>query len=225
MRRQNVHCRLTLSLASLCALLLVCLFHAPPEGARAYLTGRDGAENVFTTGENTSEVVEQFSQSSLTAGTNIFEKRVAVKNTGNIPCYVRVFLAFSDSSICGLSELSADGKNFYKEEAFQDHPGKGWTYGGDGYYYYASALQPGETTAELLQKVTTTFPEGAKIRDFEIIVYEESIQARDGSGALFPEGITCQQAFSDFVPQGSSVQEGGYSAAPAASNDQTGNGS
>ncbi len=214
---------LALPIAALAAFLLVCLFHAPPEGAMAYLTGRDGTENDFTAGVNTSQVVEQFSQSSLTTGANTFEKEVAVQNTGDIPCYVRVFLAFSDSSICGISELSADGVNFYPEADFRTHLNAGWVYGGDGYYYYEMALSPGEETTDLLRKITTTFPEGAKIRDYEIIVYEESVQTRSADGTLLTGEDACQQAFSDFLSFSGGTQGSADSQESSASADLTGN--
>lgn len=38
-------------------------------------------------------------------GENIYKKRVAVKNTGTVPCYVRVYAGFSDSAVEDVSQL------------------------------------------------------------------------------------------------------------------------
>ncbi|MGN1023928.1 MAG: hypothetical protein ACI4OJ_10540 [Lachnospiraceae bacterium] len=195
----------TLPLAVIAAVSLFLLFRTPPGDTLAYLTAREGKTGSFTTGQNTSQVVEQFSESSLQEGANNFPKQVAVKNTGNLPCYVRVILTFSDSTIAARSVLSADGENYYEENAFRAHLNPGWVYGADGSYYYEPILLPGEETTKLLEKVTTTFPEGAKLRDFEIIVYEESIQIRRGDGSTYTGSDACQQAFADFLSKSSTT--------------------
>lgn len=196
-------------LAVLAAVSLVLFFRAPPGNTLAYLTAGEETTNRFTTGQNTSEVVEQFSESSLQEGENTFPKQVVVANTGDLPCYVRVLLTFSDSTIAARSMLSADGVNFYGEEDFRTHLTPGWVYGADGSYYYEPVLLPGEKTSSLLQKVTTTFPEGAKLRDFEIIVYEESVQVRRGDGSSCTGSDACEQAFADFLSQGGSTTAAG----------------
>ena len=53
-----------------------------------------------------------------------------------------------------------------------------WIFGTDGWYYYRDVLEVGERTDRLLEKVEVSVPQELedRIKEFEILVYGESIQ-------------------------------------------------
>ena len=151
----------------------------------AYLTDTDRAENTFTAGHNVSTVEETYTPPVLTEGVNEYEKRVKIKNTGNVSCYVRAYLAFSDSETADRSQLSADGKNFSAVGAYLRGLSGGWVWdASDGYCYYTQPLAPGESTSELLRAVRTRCDTPEQVRRTQLIVYEETIQCADETGVI-----------------------------------------
>lgn len=129
-----------------------------------------------------------------------------VKNTGTVPCYVRVYVAFSDSSVADVSELSPDGSSFFSAESYADHLPEHWTYIEEpddaelgGYYYYTEPVAAGKTTDALFKKVKTTFQTAADVQDYEIIVYAESVQTADKDGAEFTGSDPWKQAWTEFL--------------------------
>lgn len=145
-------------------------------GSLSYLHAEDRKSNPFTVGFNESEIVEDYTvPDSLDEGTDI-SKMVQVKNSGSVPCYVRVLAVPSsepDSFCLGTCETADDDlesdKLWYHEE--------GW----DHYYYYKRILQPGETTELLFTEITVLSDlkelEKADVEDAQIMIYEESNQA------------------------------------------------
>ena len=139
----------------------------------AYLIANDSKVNEFRVGENDIEIVEEFTAPpELKPGANI-TKKPSVHNTGNLPCFVRMRVDFSDSEAEKFCEVDYNKTNswFYNE--------------GDGYYYYTKILQPGgHTEPELFTNVhiKEEYEEnGVKKKytvndmiDFDIMVYAES---------------------------------------------------
>jgi hypothetical protein len=158
----------------------------------AYFTDAEATVNTMSVGHDTTEIVETFTPpNEVPKNTETtYTKDVAVRNDGTVPCYVRVFLDFSDQLARDGSKVSADGTNYYSMADFASHLPSGWTYvsTGDlsGYYYYTTALKTGESTSSLIKSVKTTLGSYAAQNDFDIIVHEESVQAGnpDGSGAM-----------------------------------------
>ncbi len=87
-------------------------------------------------------------------------KHVAITNDANgVPVYVRA-RAFAGSEF----NLSFEGD--------------GWSYGGDGYYYYSGILMAGETTSELLVKIDVPEDTEHVAGDtFNVVVVYESTPA------------------------------------------------
>ncbi len=77
--------------AAACALAAVAVF--------AYLTDNDDMENRIRIGYDESKIVEEFTPFSMQEGINIYKKKVQVENTGNTPCFARVYVDFSDDEI------------------------------------------------------------------------------------------------------------------------------
>ncbi len=172
----------------------------------AYLIyGRD-LGNAFTVGENTIDIAEDYQPpKELGMGENIFRKRIRVENTGSIPCFVRVFAGFSDSSIRDISEISPDGKVWYPAEDYRYNLPSGWEYIEEDdelpgpYYYYTRALGPGEKTSLLFDSVKTVIEDPGQMKDYEIIVYAESVQTFDKDGNEFDGSQAWKDAWREFL--------------------------
>jgi alternate signal-mediated exported protein len=89
-------------------------------GVYAYLTYGTYVDNEFSGGNNEIEIKETFqSPEKLVPGVNSYTKKVAVENTGNVPCYVRVFADFSEGDIRAISGLQSGDGPYYSAE-FED---------------------------------------------------------------------------------------------------------
>lgn len=101
-------------------------------GTLAWLTSNTGGlVNTFTPGNVPNTVEERFE--------NGVKSNVRVKNTGNVPAYIRVALVpiwrnLSDDSGAGISASLADFD-------FVGFPGTNWEDAG-GYYYYTQPVDP-----------------------------------------------------------------------------------
>ena len=95
------------------AVLLAVL--AAAGGIMAYLGASDDAENTVEVAHDKITVTENFPKpSDLEAdNNNYYTKEVGVANTGNVDCYVRVYVDFPDSHTAAGSYYSADGTNYY----------------------------------------------------------------------------------------------------------------
>ncbi len=77
-------------------------------GILAYLFTRKDATNTVYVGKGKANVEETFVKPpKLTPDeNNIYQKDVKIKNTGENPCFIRVFLDFSDSKVKQNSWIS-----------------------------------------------------------------------------------------------------------------------
>lgn len=168
-----------LAAAGIIGLTAVCGFG----GTYAYFTYLREMKNRFTVGHNEITVTEEYDPPDeiIPGEETSFLKKVQVENTGSVPCYVRVRLEYSDSDMkqfCTnvLGENRAPAEEWGDRiEEFSD--GR-WIFGTDGWYYYRDVLKVGERTDRLLEKVEVSVPQELEdgIKEFEILVYGESIQ-------------------------------------------------
>ncbi len=172
----------------------------------AYLSYENDVDNSFIVGTNTIEISEDYEPpGELTVGDNIFKKRVAVENTGNIPCFVRVFADFSDPAIRDISYISPDGVEWYAADEYKYHLPQGWEYVEEddelmgSYYYYTHILAPGEKTPLLFDSIKTVIEDAGQIKDYEIIVYAESVQTLDKDGQEFAGSRAWEDAWREFL--------------------------
>lgn len=95
--------------------------------------------NTFTPGKVSTEIIEDFDG---------FEKKdVVIKNTGNIPAYIRAAI------VVNWAEKDAEG--IYAAEApkatdYEMAIDPNWFVGHDGYYYHKAPVKPGESTSVLI---------------------------------------------------------------------------
>ena len=135
-------------------LILVCTVG----GTVAYLVAHtDPVVNTFTPGEVSCQVEEEFDDD------NTVKTEAVVKNTGNVPAYIRVAVVANtidaQGNITGMASLpQVDWLN----EA-------NWTKSGD-FYYYKGVVQPGDVTADLLKK-------GIPLTGIQVTILASAIQS------------------------------------------------
>ena len=147
-------------------------------GTAAYLSASDQKVNTLAVGHVTTEIEENFPDPTPTP---VEENPSYIKEiwAGNFSggergfhadCYVRMALSYSNYDVGkGVELLGLDTVN--------------WLYNNeDGYYYYRNVVTEGEKTTPLCSgfridssKIDDTYKDS--ITDFEINVYEESVQA------------------------------------------------
>lgn len=184
-------------------------------GTYAYFANRQMVKNTIYIGNNTIEVDEEYEPlKEITVGENSFKKKIQIKNTGNVDCYVRVFCEFSDPVMRSLSEIQIpDTDNWVSAESYVLNLPEGWVYISDGlmsgYYYYTKPVAPGLSTTALIDQIRIPITEESgdldKVTDFEIIVYAESVQTKNSEGQV----IEYNSAWTDFLSKSKEAQAGG----------------
>lgn len=134
-------------------LILVCTVG----GTVAYLVAQtDPVTNTFTPGKVSCQVEEEFNE------TNTVKTKAVVKNTGNVPAYIRVAVVANTvdgDNITGMKTLPAGWLNTTN-----------WTEGSDGFYYYKGVVQPGEKTDNLLKT-------GINLDGIQVTILASAIQS------------------------------------------------
>ena len=158
-------------LIAFCVCILAC---AAVSGSLAWLISTPGpVVNEFTPGEVTIQVDETFN------GTT--KSDVRIKNTGNVPAYIRVALvpAWVDdegniaAKPASLEQLDNDCNIAWGED------GNGyeadWFIGADGFYYCKTFINPGKSTPILIKSCTVK--DGEHEYDFELQVIASAVQS------------------------------------------------
>lgn len=164
----------------------------------AYNTDSEKQTNQLQLSNVRAEIDENFPEitsSDMDGNTLSFTKEVRVDNTGTAPCFVRVYLDFSDSAVRECSELSQDGSTYYPYADYLTAVSDGWIRKSDGYFYYTRKLAVGEETTELLSRVRTEFPVDTDPYAYDIIIYSEAVQAVGSDGTVYED---YNEAFSKF---------------------------
>ena len=153
MNRREIRILLTLMLAILC--MIACC-----SGTLSYLTAKDSAKNTFSVGSQVSEISEVWDPPEFLDKGKSYTKKVSVKNTGTVDCYVRVFAGFEDADMAKSITVDWNTSSWTAKQS-------------DGFYYYKERLKPGATTVPLFTKLSAT----ADVSDLKMIIYEETVQA------------------------------------------------
>ena len=169
-------------LIAFCVCILAC---AAVSGSLAWLTSTpEQVVNSFTPGVVTIEVDEKFDSTT--------KSDVRIKNTGNVPAYIRVALvpAWVDdegniaAKPASLEQLDNDCNIAWGED------GNGyendWFIGADGFYYCKTVINPGEYTPILIKSCTVK--DGEHKYDFELQVIASAVQSLPTStvGEVWP---------------------------------------
>lgn len=162
-------------LAVLLAVLLLA-GAAASAGIYAYLSAEDSRVNRLTFGQNIIETEEEFPTPDPRPGDSI-EKKVRVKNTGDVPCFVRTRILFSNGEAEGVSTLELNTTDWTERQE-------------DGYHYYKHILPVGASSADLLTAVKIADSVHLEeLKDFQIIVYSESVQSEGYEKGQFREAF------------------------------------
>lgn len=148
-------------------------------GTVAYLSAStDTVTNTFDPGEVTTDIVEGFDGEA--------KSDVKIANTGDIPVYVRAKVVVNWTDADGNVAASVPaGYSYEVTPASWPAASSGWTRGADGFLYYTTALaerdEPGSETANLLDRVTVSYPQGVDAESAEyflsVEILSESIQS------------------------------------------------
>ena len=178
----------------------------------AYLGDKDDKTNTIKVGTDIAEVSEtDWSEPEYQTQENTNDKTITVKNKGSVPCFVRVYAEFSDSEIADIAKVNNNdtqpttytdwddfksAKDITKNSSITDD----WVYipesgpsGLGGYFYYTKVVPVGDATTSLIKKVQVNYKTDNidEIRDYEMIVYTETVQTVDTDGTDYAaQGVT-----------------------------------
>lgn len=159
-------------------LICLCLLSLATGTVWAYLVARSEAlANEFVPSEVTLEIEEDFGGGE--------KKNVAVRNTGNIPAFIRAAVVATFVSDEGkvLAVAPKEGKD-YTVVWWSD----GWVKGADGFYYCETAVEPDALTPVLIQSaVASAAPEGYRLN---LQILASAVQAEPASAVGEAWGVT-----------------------------------
>ena len=141
-------------------------------GSLAYLfTHTDSIRNTFTPAEVDVSIQETFD--------NQTKENVKFKNTGDVPVYMRARLVINWTDAHGnIVPAVPEGYSVTKEGL----PGTNWVQNGT-YYYYTKAVPAGESTTNLVDRITATTPNDPEYY-LLVDVLVETIQATPTQAVL-----------------------------------------
>ena len=152
-------------LIAFCVCILAC---AAVSGSLAWLISAPGpVVNEFIPGEVTIQVVETFD------GTT--KSNVRIKNTGNVPAYIRVALVPAWVDDEGNIAAKPASLKLDCDITWGDDFNQFWFEGTDGFYYCKTFINPGESTPILIKSCTVKGEEHEY--DFELQVIASAVQS------------------------------------------------
>lgn len=148
-------------------------------GTLAYLIAKSGpVENIFNPSKVTTEVNETFDGNVKT--------NVSIRNTGDIDAYIRAAVVVTwqkyneetgKYDVYGTVPVKGtDYEISYNLGDQANHEGK-WILGSDGFYYWPSLVEPGETTGVLIKSAAASTPAPAEGYTLCIEILGSGIQA------------------------------------------------
>ncbi len=146
-------------------LVVICLaiaVMAMPAAASFLISVEDGI-NEFTVGSNVSSIEEKFGSYEAFEKGESYGKEVAVRNEGNVACYVRVFAEIEDPDVASVLSVDLNENQWTDKQE-------------DGFYYYREILEPGEKTEPLFTEIRAD----EDTAEFRMIIMSETVQA-DGA--------------------------------------------
>ncbi len=145
-------------------------------GTQAFFSDAANASvNTMTVGKLETSITEEFKPVEIKKEESAqIHKKVKVTNQGNVPCFVRVLVQYSNED--------------WKPE-LEHLDTENWVYHpDDGRYYYKHVLYPGDSTSNLFDGVRIPKEKDTKALteslDFSVFVSEESVQVEHGGAAF-----------------------------------------
>lgn len=142
---------------SIIILIILLTFVA---GTSAYLMLKSSINNEFTLGEVNPEIIEEFDAE------NKVKENVKIKNSGNIPIFVRtaIIIIWKDSNGKILADIPEENVDY----SISFSSSTNWIKSEEGYYYYIKPLDVNESTDILIEECT-------QIQEYDDKVLEVSI--------------------------------------------------
>ena len=159
-------------LIAFCVCILAC---AAVSGSLAWLISTpEHVVNSFIPGEVTIQVDETFDDGHTT------KQNVSIKNTGNVPAYIRVALVpawVDDEGNIAAKPASLKLNDDCNIAWGKDGSGyeADWFIGSDGFYYCKTVIEPGASTPILIKSCTVKGEEHEY--DFELQVIASAVQS------------------------------------------------
>lgn len=147
-------------------ILLIALISLSFLGTIAYLSSISLAKNTWKVAEVSNEVKETFK--------NKIKENVKIKNTGDIPTYIRakIVVSYEDSEGVILTEKPVLNSDYSLTLSNSSN----WLYNAnDGFYYYTLPVEANEETDILIRECKELTQNNNKILTVDII--SQSIQA------------------------------------------------
>lgn len=166
-------------LIAFCVCILAC---AAVSGSLAWLISTpEPVVNTFTPGAVTIQVDETFN------GTT--KQNVRIKNTGDVPAYIRVALVpawVDDEGNIAAKPASLEQLDNDCNIAWGDNFNQFWFEGTDGFYYCKTVINPGDYTPILIKSCTVK--DGEHKYDFELQIIASAVQSLPTStvGEVWP---------------------------------------
>ena len=146
----------------------------------AYLTtNTDSITNTFEYAQVTCKVEEKFD------GTT--KSNVQIKNTGNIPAYIRATYVVNWLDRNGNIVPTPSGVTGYSVDYTGATSGKWISMG--GYYYYTEPVEPGQSTEGSLVGYTVTYPKDHEYT-LQVEIIASAIQSQPASAVQEAWGVT-----------------------------------
>lgn len=149
-------------------IITITLVITATTGVYAYFTHKKSTMNQINLAYNKITVNENYIPPlNIQKGTS-FIKEPYITNVGTVDCYVRIKSVVSDSRVEKYLTIDYNNTDYtYNAE--------------DGYWYYKTALKPGEKSKSLFTTVKIAEDADDIVLDgFDIYVYAESIQTVEG---------------------------------------------
>ena len=104
-------------------------------------------------------------------------KKITIKNTGDYPIFVRAKAIYPDNCTVTLTVT------------------EGWSDGGDGYYYYANPIAPGESTPVDTPLTLAITRKAGDTGTFNVIIVQEATKvAYDENGNVIWDAVAISQS-------------------------------
>lgn len=151
-------------------LSLVCLMYVSSISisSYSYLQDIESTANGYTVGTADCTIVDSLTKPSAYTKGTVINNTVSVKNSGSVPCYIRIYVSPS---------YSVDSFTFNMQSDSSLTGSAKWYKSGD-WYYYKSIVNAGETTSALYTRITLNTDMSSWSSDnMQIIKYAECIQS------------------------------------------------
>lgn len=159
--------KIRLSKNSILLISVISILALLNSGIFSYYMAHNLLNNEIKVGSQVSEVEENWDPPKEIKAGGTYDKEVSVKNTGTVPCYVRVFAELETPDMEEAIDIDFNQADWTKKQS-------------DGYYYYKYALASGDSTEPLFTKLKAN----GDLSELSLIVYEETVQTAGSASPI-----------------------------------------